>query len=99
VRILRQNRAMARLRLRVLGFAYADCAAGAEAGAPLTWTGLVGLADPLRPGVEQVVARFHQAGIRTVMLTGDQAATAHGIGAALRLNGGGPLRVVDAGEL
>lgn len=98
-RILRQNRAMARSRLRVLGFAHAECAAGDEAATALTWTGLVGLADPLRPGVDQLVAGFHAAGVRTVMLTGDQVETAGGIGRALRLNRGGELHIVDAGQL
>ncbi len=96
--ILAHNAAMAARQLRVLGFAFAEAAPDAAAPA-LTWVGLVGLADPLRPGVERVIASFHDAGIRTVMLTGDQAATAYVIGQSLRLNDGEPLRIVDAEQL
>jgi Ca2+-transporting ATPase len=98
--ILAQNDEMARDGLRVLGFACAEVAPqDARGAAPLTWLGLVGLADPVRPGMEDVIARFHQAGIRTVMLTGDQPGTARQIGKALRLPGAGNLNVVDAAGL
>jgi Ca2+-transporting ATPase len=53
----------------------------------LTWLGLVGLADPLRPDAARTIQRFHEAGIRTVMLTGDQEGTAYQIGKSLHLNG------------
>jgi len=42
-------------------------------------SGLVGLADPLRPGVAAAVAECRSAGIRVVMITGDYAATARSI--------------------
>jgi len=94
-----QNQAMAQRQLRVLGFAYAEIAVTAmdtiEKKA-LVWVGLVGLADPLRSGVENVIASFHQAGIRTVMLTGDQAATAYAIGKSLSLNHGDELHIVNS---
>jgi len=38
--------------------------------------GLLGLIDPLRPGVAQAVARCHRAGIRVWMITGDHPTTA-----------------------
>ncbi|MBU3693566.1 MAG: cation-translocating P-type ATPase, partial [Rhodocyclaceae bacterium] len=38
--------------------------------------GLVGLADPLRPGVPAAVAQCRAAGIRVLMITGDHPATA-----------------------
>jgi len=41
--------------------------------------GLVGLADPLRPGVVEAVAECRTAGIRVVMITGDYPATATAI--------------------
>ncbi len=43
--------------------------------------GLVGLADPLRPGVPEAVAECRTAGIRVVMITGDYPATALAIAA------------------
>ncbi len=40
------------------------------------WIGLVGLHDPVRPGVADAVAECRRAGIRTVMITGDYPGTA-----------------------
>jgi len=99
--ILRQNDEMARAQLRVLGFAYAEIASDAIDGTPvpLTWLGLAGLADPLRPDATRVIERFHRAGIRTTMLTGDQAGTAYEIGKALRLDDGAELLVINSDEL
>lgn len=97
--IVQRNEQMAERRLRVLGFAYADIATAAmhdSAHAKLIWVGLVGLADPLRSGAENVIEGFHRASIRTVMVTGDQSGTAHAIGQSLRLNNGEPLRVLNA---
>jgi Ca2+-transporting ATPase len=42
----------------------------------LTLLGLVGIADPPRPEAIDAIARARQAGIRTVMITGDHPATA-----------------------
>ena len=51
----------------------------------LTFLGLVGLMDPLRPGVKQAIQRCHQAGIRVWMITGDHPSTAAAIGRELGL--------------
>jgi Ca2+-transporting ATPase len=45
--------------------------------------GFVGLADPVRPGVKDAIARCAAAGIRTMMLTGDQQLTAEAVGREL----------------
>ena len=78
--------AMARDGLRVLGVATASREAGAAAAWPasqrdlgLRFLGLVGLADPVRPGVPAAIAECYRAGIRTVMITGDHAGTARAI--------------------
>ena len=63
----------------------------------LTWLGIVGLADPLRPGIQETIARFKAAGIRPVMLTGDQPGTATAIGRKAGLNG--DEAAVDAAAL
>lgn len=100
--IAAQNEEMAQHQLRVLGFGYAETEQmpdGACAAPPLTWIGLVGMADPLRPGVERTIERFHAAGIRTIMLTGDQATTAYEIGSALHLNNGADINIVDSEQL
>ena len=45
----------------------------------LAFTGLLGLADPVRPTVPAAVAECRAAGIRVVMITGDYPATARAI--------------------
>jgi len=82
--ILRENDGMADNALRVLGFAFRDVAAEevSEATIPvhdLTWVGLAGLADPVRPGIDALIRTLHGAGIHTVMMTGDQVPTARAV--------------------
>jgi Ca2+-transporting ATPase len=45
--------------------------------------GLVGLADPPRPGIEDAVATCGRAGIRVIMITGDNGVTATAIADAV----------------
>jgi Ca2+-transporting ATPase len=92
--ILAHNAAMAGSGLRVLGFAYGD-----EAGEELVWLGLAGLEDPLRPGMIELMAQLHRAGIKTVMITGDQSATAFAVGKALHLAGPRALEIMDSSRL
>ena len=69
--------------LRVLGIAKATFARDAHPQSQqefdFSFLGLVGLADPLRPGVRGAVAACRTAGIRVVMITGDHPATARAI--------------------
>jgi Ca2+-transporting ATPase len=58
--------------------------------------GLVGLADPLRPGVPEAVGACRSAGIKVVMITGDYPATARAIAAQAGLDSPG---VVTGDEL
>jgi len=51
----------------------------------LCFLGLVGMVDPPRPGVSEAIAACQQAGIRVVMVTGDQPETARAIGAQVGL--------------
>ena len=53
---------------------------------------MAGMADPMRPGMDRLIAQYHEAGIATMMITGDQSATAQAIGQQLGLSGGKPLR-------
>lgn len=46
----------------------------------LTFVGLTGMIDPIRPEVKAAVAKCWEAGIRPIMITGDQLDTAVAIG-------------------
>jgi Ca2+-transporting ATPase len=96
-----ENERMAGEALRVLGFAcrWTDEGEVPDTLGGLTWIGLVGMADPLRPGMRELVDRFHRAGINTIMLTGDQSPTAYAIGQALGLSREGPLEILDSTSL
>ncbi|MFB2982032.1 cation-translocating P-type ATPase, partial [Microseira sp. BLCC-F43] len=65
----------------------------------LIWLGLIGMADPIRSGVKALMGDFHQAGIETVMITGDQSPTAYAIGKELNLSKGEPLEIIDSTQL
>ncbi len=52
----------------------------------LTFLGLVGFIDPIREGVEEAVQMCKNAGIKTIMITGDQKNTAEAIGKKLKIN-------------
>lgn len=100
--VLTGNERLGADALRVLGVAY--CISGEADGCKrreLTWLGLVGMEDVLRPGMAELVAEFHQAGIETVMITGDQSSTAYSVGKRLGLNGvqGKSLEIIDSGHL
>jgi len=98
--ILRENERMAGDALRVLGAAYVEHGSD-EGGAPtdLTWLGLVGMADPVRPGMDTLLDGFRRAGIETAMITGDQSATAYAIAKQLDLAGGQSLEMLDSTAL
>jgi Ca2+-transporting ATPase len=98
--ILDKNNHLASQSLRVLGVAYRLIEGDQEVVEnELIWLGLVGLADPLRPELEALMPLFHSAGIKTMMVTGDQKSTALAVGKTLGLNGKEPLRLLDASDL
>jgi P-type E1-E2 ATPase len=85
--VLEANRALAGEGLRVLAVAWRAIDSIDEGTVDeLTFLGLIALADPVRPGVKDAIAACREAGIRTVMLTGDQRATAEAIGRQLGLS-------------
>jgi len=88
-----ENDRMAGKALRVLGVAY-----GYES-TELIWLGLIGMADPVRHGVKDLITQFHQAGIDTVMITGDQTPTAYAIGKELQLSRHDQIQILDAQDL
>lgn len=93
------NQRMADKGLRVLGFAYGTFNAHAHPHSPsdeLTWIGLIGMAEPIRDGVPPMIAQLHQAGIRTVMITGDQSKTAEAVARKIGLSPNDIYRIFDS---
>ncbi|MGM0584148.1 MAG: HAD-IC family P-type ATPase [Pseudomonadota bacterium] len=102
--ILEHNDRLAARPARVLAFARGPAPeSGPEDEAPelsgLTFLGLLAMADPVRPGVRELIAKIRRAGIRPVLITGDQAATAGAVAREVELSGDDPLRIVDSTEL
>jgi Ca2+-transporting ATPase len=78
---LSRSRDMAKEGLRILGLATKQVdSAEAKPYEELTLIGLVALVDPPRRDVRDAIEACHTAGIRVVMVTGDQAVTARYIG-------------------
>jgi Ca2+-transporting ATPase len=94
-----ENDRMAGKALRVLGIAYNhldEWQTEDNHESDLIWLGLVGMADPIRKGAKQLIADFHQAGIATVMITGDQSPTAYAIAKELELSREPQLEILDS---
>ncbi len=86
-----RNRELARSGLRVLALAgRPEDREDAELYRDLTLLALVGLEDPPRQDVRGAIDGCRRAGIRVVMVTGDQAVTAASIGEAVGLTDGHP---------
>ena len=87
--ILRANKAMADKALRVLCAAKRDWEAAPANTEPefleqdLTYVGLSGMIDPVRPEVKAAIVECGEAGIRPIMITGDHKDTAVAIGMEL----------------
>jgi Ca2+-transporting ATPase len=81
-KILKINSEFANCAMRVLALAYRDLEPlsrpyGADSvEKQLTFLGLIAMSDPPRPEVKEAVAKCKQAGIKTVMITGDHKNTA-----------------------
>ncbi len=91
--MVKENLKMAKDGLRVLAFAIKE---GKKGKAELI--GLLGLEDPPRPKVKIAIEQAKDAGIRTVMITGDHAETAKAIAHQVGLTGE-VMRGADIDEL
>ena len=84
-RIQSDNRQMAQKALRVIAVAYKDVdylpskIDSSNIENNLTFVGLIGMIDPPREGVKESVKTCKNAGIKTVMITGDHLETAKAI--------------------
>lgn len=87
--ILKSNKAMADRALRVLCGACREWDKMPESTGPafleqeLTYLGLSGMIDPVRPEVKAAIVECREAGIRPIMITGDHKDTAVAIGMEL----------------
>ncbi|AQT67890.1 Calcium-transporting ATPase [Anaerohalosphaera lusitana] len=80
------NEKMAREGLRVLSAAYKTVSStDEEPYEGLTFLGLIGMMDPPRQDVDKAIEKCHHAGLRVVMVTGDQKETAGYIASAIGL--------------
>lgn len=102
--IIRQNTDWSASGLRVLAAAYRPLTEVPAALSPeavetdLVFLGLIALMDPPRTEVPEAIQHARQAGIRTVMITGDYAATGASIADQVGLSQEGH-RVVEGREL
>ncbi|MBI2863651.1 MAG: cation-transporting P-type ATPase [Chloroflexi bacterium] len=97
-----RNQQMADEGLRVLALAYrrhARLAADQPLEGGLSFVGLVGMTDPPRPNVVDAIRRCKEAGIRPVMITGDQRRTAVAVARELGLLEDGDRRALEMSEL
>jgi Ca2+-transporting ATPase len=83
---LKRNDRLAEEGLRILALA-AKTAESVDVHpyGDLSLVGLVGLLDPPRSRVSDSIALCHKAGIKVIMVTGDQPVTARNVGAAVGL--------------
>ncbi len=99
------NEELAGSALRVLGLAYRELAEDYQEddfSQDLTLVGLVGMSDPLRAEAQTAIATCRDAGIRAVMITGDQQVTAAEIARQLGIDrdrNDRPLRTVHGRDL
>jgi Ca2+-transporting ATPase len=89
--IAETNRMFASQALRVLAFAYKPLDSGEDVNVSdendLVFVGLQGMIDPPRDQVRSAIEKCRNAGIRSVMITGDYALTAQAIANQLGIEG------------
>ncbi|MHB1421535.1 MAG: cation-translocating P-type ATPase, partial [Bacillota bacterium] len=96
-RILGVNDAMTSKALRVLALAWKELSPEESSGEPvedgLIFAGLMGMADPPRPGVKEAIKKCREAGIKVVMITGDHQNTAEAVAKELGISGDHSLTI------
>ena len=89
--------------MRIVGLAYREVDSPSHLPekdpSDLTWVGAVGFADPIRDGAKELINAFHEAGIATVMITGDRSAAAYSIAKEIGLAGRDQIEILDSTHL
>ncbi len=89
--ILKQNELFAKQALRILGFAYKEKSSqkfsSKDAEQNMIFVGLQAMIDPPREEVKESIKACKEAGIRVIMITGDQITTAKAIAEELGIKG------------
>lgn len=95
--ILKENERMAGNALRVLGIAYKENKNSNEAKkvSELVFVGLTGMSDPPRKEVKKAIKIAKEAGIRSIMITGDHRLTARAIANKIGISG----EILDGNDL
>jgi len=99
------NLAMASKALRVMALAYTESSPNPEQlshkhiDGTLTFVGLAGMIDPPRAEAKKAIADCNHAGIKVIMITGDQKATAVAIARELGLPQGEALTGLELDKL
>ncbi len=86
-KILENVRKMGEKALRVIAVAYKDATGMNISENGLVFLGLIGMMDPPRPEVKGAVSECIKAGIRPVMITGDNKITAAAIAKNIGISG------------
>lgn len=86
-KVLVEAEKMAKDALRVIAVAYRDTKLSKISENDLTFVGLIGMIDPPRPEVSQAVGECIRAGIKPVMITGDNKVTAEAIANTVGISG------------
>ncbi len=101
--IVATNRQFADDALRVIGFAYRRLQPGVPKDAVeknLVFVGMQGMMDPAREEVHEAIGKCRDAGIKVVMITGDQEITAKAVAREIGIIGksmtGAKLDAIDA---
>ncbi|MFC2006039.1 cation-translocating P-type ATPase [Chloroflexota bacterium] len=101
----RKNVEMASKALRVMALAYAECAPVPERlshehlDGALTLVALVGMIDPPRQEAKEAIADCKHAGIKVMMITGDQKVTAVAIAEELGLSPGEAMTGLELAQM
>ena len=89
--ILKQNEILASQALRILGFAYKETRQKDNSETNLIWVGLQAMIDPARKEAKKSIKECYTAGIRVIMMTGDNPLTAKAISDKIGLKSKGVM--------